>query len=172
MRICFAAFLLMFVLINISGAQETNFAVGPQYLMTSGSPLFAQPIATPSLSLGEAVPQTGANKEIAEHVAANDEVLNSILELQRQMTLPSIYYGWPRISVVEISFREPSRQYLSSLPVSIVESGVVETTDVQALRVRGYGVTLPEAAAYWKAHKVSAPRSYTNSDIERLRNGN
>jgi len=172
MRICFAAFLVVFTLIGISGAQETNFAVGPQYLMTSGSPLFAQPIATPSLSLGEAASPTRTNEGASEHVAANDEVLNSILELQRQMTLPSIYYGWPRVSVVEISFREPSKQYLSSLPASIVESGVTETTDAQALRVRGYGVTLPEAAAYWKAHKVSAPRSYTNSDIERLRNSN
>lgn len=37
-------------------AQDTNFTVGPQYLITNGSPLTIRPIATPSLSLGEAHP--------------------------------------------------------------------------------------------------------------------
>jgi hypothetical protein len=40
---------LLLLLTAVSAAQETNFSVGPQYLMTSGSPLLAQPIATPSL---------------------------------------------------------------------------------------------------------------------------
>jgi len=39
-----------------SAAQDTNFAVGPQYLITSGPSMFLHPIATPSLSLGEALP--------------------------------------------------------------------------------------------------------------------
>src|ERR1035437_9912047 len=34
----------LFALVGISAAQDTNFPVGPQYLMTSCSPMFAQPI--------------------------------------------------------------------------------------------------------------------------------
>jgi len=49
------------LLAGISVAQDTNFAAGPQYLVTSGSPMFLRPIATPSLSLGEAPPTTTAN---------------------------------------------------------------------------------------------------------------
>ena len=41
---------------GLAPAQETNFAVGPQYLITNGSPITLRPIATPSLSLGEARP--------------------------------------------------------------------------------------------------------------------
>lgn len=40
-------------LIFISAAafgQDTNFATGPQYLITTGSPMFARPISTPTLS--------------------------------------------------------------------------------------------------------------------------
>jgi len=37
------------------------------------------------------------------------------------------------------------------------------------LKLRGYGVTLPEASAYWKTHKAAASHHYTNTDIERLR---
>jgi hypothetical protein len=42
-------------LAGISSAQDTNFLVGPQYLITTGSPRFLQPIATPSLSLSSAL---------------------------------------------------------------------------------------------------------------------
>ena len=45
-------FLVLFVaLVGISAAQETNFSVGPQYLITTGNALLLRPIATPSLSL-------------------------------------------------------------------------------------------------------------------------
>jgi hypothetical protein len=48
LRCCF----LFVALAGISFAQETNFSVGPQYLITNGSPLLLQPIATPSLTFG------------------------------------------------------------------------------------------------------------------------
>jgi hypothetical protein len=169
MRICVFLCVLL-AMVGVCVAQDTNFAVGPQYLMTSGSPLFARPIATPTLSFENPAPEMRTSDVVAEPVAtANDENLSYVLEVQRQTALFSIYYGFPRVNVVEISFREPS-ETRRPLPASIVDSGVVEFTDVQALRLRGYGITLPEAAAHWKSHKASAPHHYTNEDIERLRN--
>lgn len=44
---------LLLVLAGISAAQETNFSVGPQYLVTVENTMLLRPIATPSLSLGE-----------------------------------------------------------------------------------------------------------------------
>jgi len=44
-------FFLLFALAGVSAAQDTNFPVGPQYLITTDSTLFLRPIATPSLSL-------------------------------------------------------------------------------------------------------------------------
>jgi hypothetical protein len=51
-----SALALLPVLAGICFAQDTNFTIGPQYLITNGSPLTIRPIATPSLSLGEAHP--------------------------------------------------------------------------------------------------------------------
>lgn len=46
LRLCF----LLVVLSGMAFSQDTNFAQGPQYLAPNISPLFLQPIATPSLS--------------------------------------------------------------------------------------------------------------------------
>jgi hypothetical protein len=158
------------VLVGISAAQDSNFPVGPQYLMNYGSPIFARPIATPSLSLDTPVV---ASETISEdNVAAPDnESVGAISEFLSRVDLFPIYYGTPRVSVIELSFREPREKSASlhPLPMNFFDSGVVEVTDMQSLRVRGYGVTLPEAAAYWKARHVSLPRVYTNADAERLR---
>ena len=43
-------------LVGLSFAQDTNFSAGPQYLVTTGSPMLIQPIATPSLSLNAPMP--------------------------------------------------------------------------------------------------------------------
>jgi hypothetical protein len=162
MRLC--SFCLMLVLVGVSAAQETNFAVGPQYLMTNGAPLFARPIATPSLSLGESPIVSGG----VSASGAGNEALATTPGLQGQSDLLPIYYGVPRVSVIEISRPEVSAR---SFPASMTNVGVMEITDLQSLRQRGFGVTLPEAASYWKAHKRSASRVYTNRDIERLRHG-
>jgi len=50
------SFWLLVALVGIGGAQDTNFAKGPQYLVTTTSPLLLHSIATPSLSLGQALP--------------------------------------------------------------------------------------------------------------------
>lgn len=171
MRICSSRYLLLALLLGLAGlsaAQDANFQVGPQYLIPSGSPLFLQPIATPSLSLGSALPQPAPGLGVPESTArANEEtieVVSAVLDAQQQTFLPSIYYGFPRVNVVEIALGETV-----SLPASILGSGVVEFTTPQALRERGYGVTLPEAAARSRAHKGAARRVYTNDDLERLR---
>jgi hypothetical protein len=147
-------------------AQDTNFAMGPQYLMTSGSPLFARPIATPSLSLGE-VRQSSTYEEPS--VASADAATYSTTPgLPGQADLFPVYYGVPRVSVIEMTGPEASP---SVLPASRTNAGVTEATDLPSLRMRGFGVTLPEASSYWKAHKRSASRVYTNRDIERLHGG-
>jgi hypothetical protein len=163
-------FCCLLVFVGFSAAQDSNFPVGPQYLMNYGSPIFARPIATPSLSLDTPV----VASETTPHdttTAPDNETVADIPGFQPQIDLFPIYYGVPRVSVIGLSFREPGERSASlhPLPISFLEPGVVELTDMQSLRLRGYGVTLPEAAAYWKNHHVSRPRVYTNADTERLR---
>jgi len=163
MRLASFCFLL-FVLAGISAAQDMNFAVGPQYLMTSGSPLFAQPIATPTLSLDAPLPSLPSLPEVGPPVADQPFVPNP--EIQGPDLLP-IYYGYPMPSVVELTSTEAA----SEVPQSIINAGVVGMTNVQSLRERGYGVTLGESALFWKSHKLPASRLYTNADVERLHGG-
>jgi hypothetical protein len=156
----------LLVLSGWSAAQDTDFAEGPQYLMTNNfSPLFVHSISTPSLSLNSP-PDAQTSAPVLVHTT--DEITYTTPpELQNQADLFPIYYGVPRVSVVEISFSE--EQFARpALPESFFNSGVVEFTTPQALRERGYGVTLADAAHHWKTHKLSAPRVYTNEDIERL----
>src|ERR1700737_4560375 len=149
-------FCCLLVLVGVSAAQDSNFPVGPQYLMNYGSPIFARPIATPSLSLD--TPVVASETISRGNVPAPDnEIVAAVSEVLSQVNLFPIYYGTPRVSVSELIFREPKEKSGSArpLPISLVESGVVEITDIQSLRLRGYGVTLPEAATYWKAKHVS-----------------
>lgn len=55
------------LLAGICAAQDTNFQVGPQYLITTGSTMMFHPIATPSLSLEPALPPapTESTSEVA-----------------------------------------------------------------------------------------------------------
>ena len=162
---------LLLLFAGMCAAQDTNFATGPQYLMTFGSPMFAKPISTPSLSFEAPMVQAGVSEPVEPQVSKEEyEVVSSILDDQRQACLFAIYYGLPSVNVIDISFRDGSRGE-GTLPLSITESGVTEVTDPQALRQRGYGVTLSEAATFSKAHRPHAPRVYTNSDIDRLRQG-
>jgi len=156
-------------LVGISDAQDSNFAVGPQYLMNYGSALFARPIATPSLTFDSstATPEMPAENNVT---ASENETVSVISDFPPQADLLPIYYGVPRASVIEFSLRQPPEPAPSvNLPGGFFESGGVQVTDMQSLRLRGYGVTLPEAAAYWKNQHVTTPRLYTNADTERLR---
>jgi hypothetical protein len=159
-------------LIFISAAawgQDRNFATGPQYLITTGSPMFARPISTPTLSLAGPPLEVGADNATARLNAGAE---NQTVLLPPAAALPQVdffyfYYGTPPPSVIKISFAEPSSAR-RELPASILDTGVWELTTVQAQRERGYGVTLPEAAAYRRTHIRHATHVYTNAVIDRL----
>ncbi len=198
-------------LIAISFAQETNFSLGPQYLVTNGSPQTLRPIATPSLSLGEAQPSV-ANVTPTETLAEqspsissgpsdtflggvywgdhkSSEIIGHRLETPSMTVSETALYmesvanqvaGVPsaettetaqpaetsiRSSVIELT----GLPFPTNLTASILDVGVTGMTDVRALAARGYGISLGELAAYWKTHKRTAPRVFTNSDVARPR---
>ena len=169
MRIC-----NWFALILLAGAafgQDTHFSTGPQYLMNYGSPMFAQPISTPSMSLEGPPLEVGARNATGVLIAGaeNETVLPPLAVVLPKIDLFPIFYGNAPGSVIEISFaKESSRR---ELPASILDAGVWQTTTAEALRERGYGVSLPEAVAYGKARVRHATRVYTNADIDRLHSG-
>lgn len=170
MRFC-SLLCVVFAVVGISAAQDSNFSAGPQYLMNFGSPMFLRPIATPTLSLSETTP---ASLPATEAVTAT-ETSSASAGSQGQINLTRIFWGGPETSeavtetasVIEISGAQPP----SNLPASIVNVGVQETVDAQALRERGYGVTVSEASSFWKIHKPHAVRVFTNRDVDRLHGG-
>jgi hypothetical protein len=177
-----ASLSFLFALAGICAAQETNFPVGPQYLITTDSTLFLRPIATPSLLLS--APLTSISAVATETSPAPETGTTSVTEapsaptssaLPPPVNLSRIFWGSPETGeqVGETSNRiEISGAATpSNLPASIVNAGVGELTDAQSLRARGFGVTVAEASAYWKTHKPHAPRVYTNRDIERFHSG-
>ena len=87
------------VIVTFTGfafAQETNFAVGPQYLITTGSSMTLRPIATPSLSLGEAKPFE-VSIPATESSAAD---LSSIPSAPSDTFLGNVYWGEHKDAVV------------------------------------------------------------------------
>ena len=151
---------MLLPLIGICVAQDTNFPAGPQYLMSFGSPLFAQPIATPSLSLEAPLPGLPSLPAVGPTISNQPYTSNP--ELAHQADLFPIYYGYPRISAVELTSTELPRK----LPANIVDVRVAGITDAQSLHERGYGVSLGEAASFWKTNKPHSTRVITNRDIE------
>jgi hypothetical protein len=172
MRVCFCFTLFLLLAIGMASGQDTNFSTGPQYLMNYGSPLFAGPISTPSMSLSGPPIETGARNATGVLIAgaADDYVLPPLAVALPKIDLFPIFYGDAPVNVVEITFRE-SDASLSRIPDSLLDAGVGQMTTAQALRDRGYGVTLVEAAASGKAHMRHAARVYTNADIDRLHGG-
>jgi hypothetical protein len=154
-------------------AQDTNFANGPQYLMT-GPPLFARPISTPSMSLQGPPLEVGAGNATGVLIAGaeNNTTLPPQAVALPKIDLFPIYYGDAPPSDIEISFAEPSSQRSSTeLPASILDTGVWETTTAQALAERGYGIPVGAAALRNKARSKHVAHLYTNADIDRLRSG-
>lgn len=156
-------FCLLLALAGISVSQDTNFPVGPQYLITSASPMFLHSIATPTLSLS--APPAAI---IGPAPEAPPEASSPSAGPQSQPNFTRIYWGGPKVSEevseIEITSTQPS----AALPASIVDAGVTGMTNPQSLRERGFGVTLGDTASFWKAHKPHAPRVYTNADLQRL----
>jgi len=201
---------LLPVLVGMSFAQDTNFPIGPQYLVTSGNPLFLQPIATPSLSLsGPTLAGTSAVPVVTETPGfAPPETIVYLHDVfwgehppaqifDRRLETPSMtpeQTAWymnavqsgtpiptaPFPEAVEVAALEslgpaPSPNVIelkggpvpANLPASMFDAGVTGTATPQSLLHRGYGLSLGEAAAYWKAHKKPAPRVFTNRDLQR-----
>jgi hypothetical protein len=155
-------FCLLFALLGISAAQEMNFPSGPSYLMISGSATFAQPIATPTLSLDTLFPPIPSRPGVAPVIGNQAYIDNP--ELPQGPDLHPIYYGYPMPSVVELVSTEPPRE----LHATLVDAGVMGIVSIESLRQQGYGAPLGDTAKFWKTHKRRAPRVYTNADVERL----
>src|SRR5271154_1796124 len=98
--------LVLFSTLGIALGQDTNFSSGPQYLMNYGSPLFARPISTPSMSLAGPPLQVGASNAtgVLFTGAENQTVLPPSAVALPQIDLFPIFYGDRPVSVVEISF--------------------------------------------------------------------
>jgi len=165
-------FSLMVLLIGMGAAQDTNFSTGPQYLMNYGSPLFLHSIATPTLSLS--APPASAPVAATE-VGAGEQTVTVPAGVQNRVAdLPRIYWGGPKVSEnagEKVSEIELSSQQPAALPASILDLGVGPTVNAPSLGERGYGMSLAEAAAFWKTHKTRVSHLYTNADIARLHGG-
>jgi hypothetical protein len=171
MRIPLLLYPLFVLSVGMAFSQDTNFANGPQYLMTAGSPQYARPISTPSMSLSALPLQVGATNATDGLVTGpqNGTVSRSQPDAPPQVDLFPIYYGTAWAGEFKISL--PPAESVTPLPASIADTGAWQFTTAQALRERGYGVTIVEFAAYEKAHAQHASRVYTNADIERLHDG-
>jgi hypothetical protein len=101
LRLCF----LVVVLAGLSFAQETNFSIGPQYLITNGSPLLLQPIATPSLSFGP-----GLSDPYASSTAlAPSHILSPVAETATNVYLGEVLWGvHPPDTIVARRIETPS----------------------------------------------------------------
>jgi hypothetical protein len=154
--------------LGVASAQDTSFAQGPQYLAPSGAnALFAQPIATPSMSVAGTYPslQSGASNATLGN-ASGAEL--STLGLQPEgdvVDLFTVYYGYPPLDLVIGGGEE------AETPVAFgggFHRGSGRITSIEDLRLMGYGVTLGEAARYWKGRPQHAKRTYTNDDVLRM----
>ncbi|MGA9389911.1 MAG: hypothetical protein WBV69_05650 [Candidatus Sulfotelmatobacter sp.] len=172
MRGFFDSSLIVLLLFAAAFAQDTNFATGPQYLMTHGSPMFARPISTPTMTLSGPPLHVGADNAtgILSVGADNQTVLPPLAVALPQIDLFTIYYGVKPASVIEINSPQASQSALNNVPASISDTGVGQVTTAEALRERGYGIPLAEAASYARV-RGHATHIYTNADIERLHTG-
>jgi hypothetical protein len=146
---------------GISAAQETSFAEGPAYLSLTGTTML-RPIATPTFSLDAPLPTVPNLPEIGPPVTGQPFVVNP--EVANQADLFPIFYGYPEVPVIELVNAESTPE----LPASITGVGITTFMDPQTVRMLGHSATVGDAAAYWKEHKTSVNRVYTNADIQRL----
>ncbi|MGA8763436.1 MAG: hypothetical protein WB562_11270 [Candidatus Sulfotelmatobacter sp.] len=175
MRVVSYLFLVLIAMTVAAPGQDTNFPTGPQYLMNYGSPQFLHSISTPSLSWQSPALEVGAsNATSGVSAGAANYTIDTLPEPAPPADLFPTYYGVPRISEVEISLRGNGAESAveQRLPASILNVGTWQITTNQDLRERGYGISVVEAAAYWKTHTRRATHLYGNGDIDRLHEGN
>lgn len=157
-------FLLSTLLVAGCAAQDTNFAAGPQYLITYGSPLLLHSIATPTLNLEAPLPDiqpflSDAGASPAESAAPAVFVPSG--------GLARMYWGEPTVSVIEIT----SAPLIIPVPASLLDGGVTGMMGASSNSEQGNGIPLGDIAAFWKARRAHASRTYSNSDVDRLHRG-
>ena len=190
--------LMLFAMCGFLAAQDTNFSVGPQYLVNTNSPLLLHPIATPSMSLDAALAPTptASTPEAAPPsntflggVYWGDHSSSEIVD--RRVSTPSMSPSDTALYMNAVA-REVANQFslpaqpvseeqlgpsvielssvqpLVSLPASLLDLGVSATADTRSLPEQGFGSPLGDVAAYWKAHKRQLSHTYTNIDVDRL----
>jgi hypothetical protein len=160
---------LLLTLAGICAAQDTNFSSGPQYLITQPSTLFLHSIATPSLSFqSEAAPAPFAAPAGVPEPVSISQVEETPAPVPAGVNLARIYWGpFPDVAQQASEIEITSTELPKNLPASITETGTTAIVDAQFLRRAGYGISLGETAAFWKAHAAHASHTYTNKDVER-----
>lgn len=152
---------LLLAAAGLVSAQDTNFSAGPQYLVPNNAALL-RPIATPTYNLDTPLPPIPELPQVGEPVENQPYILDPLY--QNGPNLYSIYYGYPMPPLVVLVSAEGTPE----IPASLTEEGVGGFIDSQSPVQSGYGVPLGEAASYWKAHRRTAARVYTNTDIQHL----
>ena len=152
---------LLLSVVGFVSAQDTNFSQGPQYLIPSNS-AFLRSIATPTYNLDAPLPPIPDLPQVGEPVENQPYIPDPLY--QNGPDLYSIYYGYPMPPLVVLVSEEGT----PVIPPSLTPAGVGGVSDSQSLARSGYGVPLGEVASYWKAHKQTAARVYTNFDIQHL----
>lgn len=124
-------FLLPLLLLSaISFAQDTNFSTGPQYLVTSSSPMFLRPISTPSLSLSQLLPMTNAISETASILAEETPLPPG---MNTQTFLSTVYWGDHTATEIEGRLITTPSLSLSATPANATAAASeAETTAANA----------------------------------------
>jgi len=190
-------------LAGICFAQDTSFPAGPQYLITTDSSRFLQPIATPTLSFRSGLQEayTGttelAPSRISSWLAAtpSETFLGGVYWgehkaseiVARRVVTPSLtaeetaFYTYATANQISMpavasaqALETPAKSSVieltsanlpNNLPASLFDPGVTAGVDAEPLPSVGYAASLGELAAYWKSHKRTAGRAFTNQDV-------
>jgi hypothetical protein len=117
---------ILFTLVILAGvgfAQDTNFSMGPQYLVTSTLETFLQPISTPSLSLNQA--QLAANEITTTETPVVSETPTPFIP-SSQTFFSNVFWGDHSASQIE-----DRRISTPSLSLSTAENASVAATEAE-----------------------------------------
>lgn len=119
---------LLVVFTGVSVAQDTNFPVGPQYLITTQDPTLLRPIATPSVSLS------------GEILAGMSQVPSPV---EPVVDLSNVYWGdrqpdavlAPRLQTPIMTADQTAwyMNYVASQNAAVTEASVTEQAEAAAL---------------------------------------
>ncbi|HTZ82627.1 MAG TPA: hypothetical protein VMB66_05520 [Candidatus Acidoferrales bacterium] len=150
--------------------QDTHFRTGPQYLDTFPPDTYLTPITTPSLSFpSQLTPAQQAQSEDVVGVTTSAPLPPAYTQYAPSPS--QIYWGMP---APEAAYQAPSEEQAAgpelptNLPAGYVDLGVSQIITERQLRREGIGVSLAQDARYWRAHRPTIVRLYTNADIEKL----